>query len=123
MQVLDLQTPPAYVQGRSFAEDGQRSDFRVRCRSLTALAGSCFLVRAGSVSRLVASMNGRVRPRALSSPDALAEPVVLAAFRVDRPPLGSLCIRTMRYPWTKESPTNSRKKGGRRIFAIAAFFA
>jgi len=42
-------------------------------------------------------MNGQVRPRATALPDALAEPLVLAAFRVDGPPFGSLCIRTMLY--------------------------
>jgi len=39
-----------------------------------------------------------VRPRAMASPDELAEPLVLAAFRVDRRPSGSLCIRTICCP-------------------------
>jgi len=61
--------------------------------------GRVFWVRAGPLSRrVVAFMNGQVRPRAMASPDELAEPLVLAAFRVDRRPSGSLCIRTIHCP-------------------------
>ena len=66
------------------------------------IAHTVVVVSAGRVSGLY-----RMVGRAQALLVALRGSFVLAALQVDRPPFGSLCIRTIRYPGTEESSTNS----------------